>query len=207
MAGGPKNAAVDRGNLIVIGAMSLLWIAPTLRFWGTAFGPSRPFDYPQDDVAPSLAGFLAGLATCFAPCVLPAAYYECWEGRRGLRVFEALGVRTFKRYASNGDLVNRLARRSDPRYRIVRDRASARAFADGTGTGERYHLVFLLMGLFTAAHAASIGWYGWAVALSAGNVAFNAYPVLLQRYNRHRIARLWSRWDAGDGPSPDAIPG
>jgi hypothetical protein len=37
MAASPRNIVVDRGNLAVIAAMSLLWIAPTIRFWGGNF--------------------------------------------------------------------------------------------------------------------------------------------------------------------------
>jgi len=130
-----------------------------------------------------------GLAVCFVPCLLPSAYFRSWEGERGARVWKALGVRWFKRFATNGDLVNRLARRSDRRYRIVRDGGSARAWAEEAKGAERNHLVFLLMALLTIAHAARIGWYGWAAFLTASNVVFNVYPILLQRYNRGRIAR------------------
>jgi hypothetical protein len=197
MAASPKNLAVERGKLVVIAAMSLLWITPTIGFWSATFRPLRPFDYPQEDLAPSLSWFFAGLAVCFIPCALPRAYYYCWEGRRGIRAYELLGIRTFKRYATNGDLINRLARRSDPLYRIVRDRATALTFADGTRTGERHHLVLLLIGLLTASFAARIGWYGWAFALSASNILFNFYPVLLQRYDRYRIMRVSPRWGIG----------
>jgi hypothetical protein len=185
-----KNPAAERGNLAVIAAMCALWITPTLQFWGAAFGPFRPFSYPNEDVAPSLAWFAVALAACFAPLLLPAAFYRCWEGGGVARVYAGVGVRIFRRFATNGDLINLWARRLDPRYRVVRGRASARAWIDRTREGERNHLVFLLMGLFTAGYAARIGWYGWAAGLTAGNVVFNLYPILLQRYNRCRIEHL-----------------
>lgn len=195
-----KNRAMEIGNLAVIAAMCLLWISPTLQFWGAAFGPLRPFSYSQADVAPSPAWFIVGLAVCFTPLALPKAYYGCWEGRRAVRIYEMLSVRVFKRFATNGDIINRWARRSDPLHRIVRDRASAREFAAGTAITEKSHLVLLAMGLFTSAYAVRIGWDRWAIGLTAGNVAFNLYPILLQRYNRHRLARLAPRWHAADGP-------
>lgn len=185
-----KNAAAERGNLAVIAAMSALWITPTLQFWGAAFGPFRPFSYPSEDVAPSLAWFAVALAACFAPLLLPAAFYRCWEGGGVSRAYAGIGVRVFRRFATNGDLINRWARRLDPQYRVVRGRESARAWIGRTRESERNHLVFLLMGLFTAAYAARIGWYGWAAGLTAGNVVFNLYPILLQRYNRCRIEHL-----------------
>jgi hypothetical protein len=102
-------------------------------------------------------------------------------------------VRLFKRFVPNGDLVNRWARRLDPGHRNIRDAAAARAWLERTRDSERSHLVLLLMGAFTAAYAARIGWYGWAIALTASNLVFNLYPILLQRYNRCRIARLLRR--------------
>jgi hypothetical protein len=64
-----------------------------------------------------------------------------------------------------------------------------------TRSGEVSHLVLLLAGLCTAVYAARIGWYGWAAAIMAGNLVFNAYPVLLQRYNRCRMLAVRGRWD------------
>jgi hypothetical protein len=191
-----RNVAVDRGNLVVLAAMSLLWLTPMLRFWVAVWGPLRPFAYPQEDVAPGAAWFLAGLAVCFLPSLLPRSYDRCWEGRRGLRFYEAIGVRTFKRYATNGDLINGLARRSNPGYRVIEGREAACGFAEGTRFGERCHLVLFLMGLTSAAFAVRLGWYGWAVGLSAGNVVFNLYAALLQRYNRGRLASLMERWES-----------
>ncbi len=101
-----------------------------------------------------------------------------------------VGVRAFRRFATNGDLINRWARRLDPGYRMVRSRASARAWIGRTRESERNHMVLLLMGVFTAGYAARIGWNGWALGLTASNVVFNLYPILLQRYNRCRIERV-----------------
>lgn len=184
------NRAVHRGNALVVAAISAIWLGPMLRFWAIVLGPLRPYDYPPGDFAPSLPQAAIGIALCFTPLLLPAAWYGCWEGRRGTRLYEAIGVRIFRRYATNGDLINRWGRRVDPRYRAVRGRDSARRWMDQTRSGERSHLVLLLAGLFTAAWALSIGWIGWAIGLTAGNVIFNLYPILLQRYNRCRIARL-----------------
>jgi hypothetical protein len=184
------NRAVHRGNAIVIAAISAIWLAPMLRFWAIILGPLRPYDYPPGDFAPSLLQAAVGLALSFTPLLLPAAWYGCWEGARGTRLYEAIGVRVFRRYATNGDVINRWGRRLDPRYRAIRGREAARKWMDQTRSGERSHLVLLLIGLFTAAWAVYIGWIGWAVGLTAGNVLFNLYPILLQRYNRCRIARV-----------------
>lgn len=184
------NPAVHRGNAMVIAAMSAVWIAPMLRFWAAALGPFRPYDYPRGDFAPSLLQAGVALAVCFSPLLLRPGWYGCWEGERGTRLYEAIGVRLFRRFATNGDLINRWGRRVDPGYRAVRGRGALREWVDRTRSGERSHLVLLLAGGFSAAWAAWIGWTGWAIGLTAGNVLFNLYPILLQRYNRCRIARL-----------------
>jgi hypothetical protein len=51
----------------------------------------------------------------------------------------------------------------------------------------------LALGFVSSAHAWSLGWYGWAAYLAAGNVLVNFYPVVLQRYTRGRIEGLLQR--------------
>jgi hypothetical protein len=189
-AGSTDTPAAKRANLIVVLAFAWLWLLPLLLFWGAVWGPMRPHGYPAIDVAPSRLAFLTVLALCFAPALLPAGYFGPWEGWRSARLYEALGVRRFKRFTTNGDLVNRWLRRQNPRHRVVRDAESATAWAVQARSAERHHLVFLLMGLASAGYALSIGWRVWAASLAATNLVFNVYPILLQRYNRLRIARL-----------------
>lgn len=191
-----ESPAATRANLVLVLAFAWLWLLPLLQFWGAAWGPFRPHGYPPIDVAPSRVGFLLGLAACFVPVLLPTAYFRPWEGRSAARLYEALGVRAFKRFATNGDLVNRFVRRRNPGHRVVRDVRSALAWAEQARSAERHHLIFLTMGLFSASYALSIGWRGWAATLAATNGVFNVYPILLQRYNRLRIARLLQRRNA-----------
>jgi len=189
-----RNRRSELGNLLPIGAMCLLWIVPMIRFWGAVFGPLRPYAYSVALVTPSLFWFVMGAVVCFVPLLFPRTYFRCWESAHGLRVYESAGVRLFKRYATNGDLINRWVRRLDTTYRLVTDKRSAQEWAEKTRRGERSHLILLLMGSLTAAYAAHIGWEGWAVGLAASNIIFNGYPILLQRYNRCRIERLLTYW-------------
>jgi hypothetical protein len=189
-AGETAPAAVARANLALVMAFSWLFLTPLCLFWGAVWGPTRPSSYPADEVAPAPLAFCVGLALCFLPCALPTAYYRAVPGQGIERVLTALGVRTFKRFATNGDLVNRWARRRDPYYRVVRDVASATEWARQAREAERNHLVFLSMATLSIAYAAWIGWYGWALGLMGSNVVFNVYPILLQRYNQLRIARI-----------------
>lgn len=161
-----------------------------LKFWGAVFGPFRPYGYPDPGDSPSVPWFLAGMAVCFAPLLFPTRYFRCWEKECGVRAYELVGVRFFKRFVTNGDLINQWARKLDQGYRLIRGQQSAQAWTPNTDQGERSHLVLLLMGFLTAGYAVRIGWLGWVAALVTGNLIFNLYPVLLQRYLRCRIERL-----------------
>jgi hypothetical protein len=193
-ASGVTPPAVTRGNAIVIAAMCMGWLVPMLQFWGAAWGPLRPFAYGPGDFAPSGLAFALAFIACFLPCALPPAYYRRPDGPRALRVYEAAGIRAFRALATNGDYINRAARRADPGYRLLRDAKAAQTFLVATESGERGHLVLLCMGVATAAYATGIGWFGWAVALTAGNLVFNLYPILLLRYNRARLQQAMTRW-------------
>ncbi|MEX1020075.1 MAG: hypothetical protein WDZ49_10475 [Litorilinea sp.] len=183
------------GNNIPIIVMSLLWLTPMLHFWGAVSGPLRPFSYPDTNVAPSLPNFLLWFLLSLLPYTLPAWYFTPWLVEQDGRLYEFLGIRTFKRFVPNGDLVNRLIRRTDPAYRFLQNRGAAQAFLDKTRSSERGHLVLLFMGIFTAVYALRIDWHSWAIGLTIGNVVFNVYPIMLQRYNRLRITRIIQRGD------------
>lgn len=182
-----RRRLVDRANLVPVAAMSAFWLAPMLRFWGAAFGPLKPHDAPAGDTAPPIVAFLAGFAACLLPWWLPASYLRPGGSARARRVYEALGVRRFRRLVPNGDLVQRAVRGRYPGYRYLAGRDSLRGFLEESRASERGHLVLLLMGLATAGYALAIGWHAQAAWLTAGNVAFNLYPILLQRYHRARI--------------------
>ena len=178
----------------MIAAMCLGWFVPILQFWGAAWGPLRPFSYSPGDFAPSWPAFALVFLGCFLPCALPRAYYRP-DAPPFLRFYEALGIRAFRAFATNGDWINRAARRADPSYRVLRDAPAARNFAAAMESGERGHLVLFCIGGASAAYATYIGWYGWAVVLALGNLVFNLYPVLLLRYNRARLLRAMLRWN------------
>jgi hypothetical protein len=177
----------DRANLIIMAVAINIWLTPMFLFWGAASGPLKPFGYPNVDTRPHLAEFLFWLGLSFLPCVLPRSYYRAGAVASARRLYGPPGILLFKRITPNGDLVNRLARRRYPGYRVLGGRADLAKYLEGMRSGERAHLVFLLMGLFTAVYAARIGWHRWALFLTLGNVAFNLYPVMLQRYNRARL--------------------
>ena len=88
-------------------------------------------------------------------------------------------------------------------FRVIRGRRSAADFILRTEQSERGHLVLLALGIASVAWAWSIGWHGWAVYLSVGNVVVNVYPILLQTYTRGRLRAVLNR-GLQAGPSEGA---
>src|SRR4051794_7063812 len=105
---------VDWANLVPAAALSAIWLIPMVVFWGMAFGPLRPSSAPRRDNSPYLPGFFFCCGLSLLPRALPRTYYVSKEAARARRLYERLGVRSFKRFVANGDLVNRWTRRNDP---------------------------------------------------------------------------------------------
>jgi len=173
--------------------MAAGWLAPLLMFWLIIWGPLRPYHYPQGEFAPSLWRFVLSVLACVALAWLPAWWFRVHPFERSGRFYEALGVRWFRQFVPDGDLVNRWRRRRDRDHRIIRGRAALEAFEARTRASEKGHLILLAMGILSAAHAWHIGWQGWAAYITIGNVLVNLFPILLQRYTRSRLQGVLAR--------------
>jgi hypothetical protein len=191
-------------NLIPFASMAGGWLAPLLMFWLYVWGPLRPFHYPSGDLLPPMPLLIAGFAVGVAAWWLPASYYQVRAFERNGRFYEKLGVRHFRWCVPDGDAANRWRRRRDPAFRIIRNRHDAQAFRRRTDLGEKSHLVLLVLGGMSAGFAAAIGWSGWAIYLTVGNVIANLYPILLQRYTRTRISAVLGRQQHRSSQAPPA---
>jgi hypothetical protein len=158
---------------------------PLVAVYWLRFVPAfRPFAFEVPAPAPWI------LAVCGAVTVLPFFLPTAWFRPRAFErgaLYPTLGLRLFRRVATDGDWINRRLRRLDAGYRVVRDRGSRAEHIGGTVVNERWHTAFLLLGLATTASALSTGQYGWAATITPFNVAFNLYPVFHQRYKRARL--------------------
>jgi hypothetical protein len=173
----------DRLNYLPIAVFGL-WLGPILHAWMQLFGPLRPFGWPP---APSpLPWFVAAVAAGLATLLLPRGWYRPRHFEAPL--YRRMGVRHFRRWATNGDAIVRAVRRRHPSFTVHRGK-----FADAlanTRVGEKSHLAFLVFGAVTSVYLLASGWPGWAAWSIASNVIANLYPALLQRYTRARLARL-----------------
>lgn len=188
----PADRSWEGYNLAPFASMAGGWLGPLLMFWLYVWGPLRPFAYPAGDLLPG-PPFTLAILVCAALWWVPSAYFRTHAFEQSGRVYDALGVRQFRRFVPDGDLANRWVRRRDPAFRIIRNRLSALSFIERTKSSERGHLVLLALGLVSAAFALAFGWYGWAVYLTTGNIVANVYPIMLQRYTRMRTDAVLRR--------------
>lgn len=181
----------SKANLIPFGVVCAAWLAPLLKFWAMIWGVFRPPD--STVVAPQLWSFLAACLLIAGFWWLPSSYYRTRSFEANGRVYELLGVRVFRMFVPNGDFVNLWRRRRDPRFRVISSYHSAETYFRRTIIGEKTHLVSFAVGCASSMFAWHIGWAGWAAYLAGGNVLFNVYPILLQRYTRARLVRALAR--------------
>ena|SRR3989344_6845578 len=115
------------------------------------------------------------------------------------RVYEALGVRTFKKYVpTSGDYVYRLVWKkyfNAPDHVKPGDLASLKEFLSGTKFNEAVHTgLFALTSTVIGVQMAEGNMNG-ATFMAAVNTLVNVYPIMVQRYNRLRTNRNISKME------------
>ena len=157
---------------------------------------------------PQSVGFaflLVWLIMCWVTLVLrafpvrfPASYYELRPGERDGRRYERLGVLVAKRLLRRGPL------------HLLNRKVHFPAVLDGPGLAtldgymreaETNHVIMFLVVVTAIVHALVQGWWRASVWTLFFNVVINAYPVMLQRYNRGRLASFRPR-EPGGGSAP-----
>jgi len=88
-------------------------------------------------------------------------YFNLWDFERDGRFYERLGVRWFKRYATQGDHWNGRRRLSDPGYRQVKDFNSAVEWEARTRFNEILHLCSLVVGVVVMGWLYFESMYSW----------------------------------------------
>ncbi|MBK0380529.1 glycosyl-4,4'-diaponeurosporenoate acyltransferase CrtO family protein [Mucilaginibacter segetis] len=104
--------------------------------------------------------------------------------------YEKLGAKTVRKMVQNGDYVNRYLRSSERAGPIINNRERAAQYINSVAVYQRYHLICLFFFLFTAGYALWLQRYGLCAAVLISNVIYNVMPVILQQYNRARIAKI-----------------
>jgi glycosyl-4,4'-diaponeurosporenoate acyltransferase len=137
--------------------------------------------------------FLPLVSACLIAQSLPDSYYRTKRFESSGRLYEALGIRWFKRFTPDGDCINRINRRFDPEYSLLRSHESIVEFEARTRLAERCHLISLIIVMPSAFYALALGWNQFVVWLLLPAIPLHLYPVMLQRYTRARIERVLQR--------------
>ena len=122
-----------------------------------------------------------GIAGRLFPPRLPERYFAIRSFERSGRLYEAVGVRVVKWAVRRGPL-----HLFNPHLRLPRDPTAAglRHLERRMREPETAHVWLFVMMLAVAGHALVRGWWAAAAWTMLFNVVLNAYPVMLQRYNR-----------------------
>lgn len=170
-------------------------------YWIRFYPPLRPFHFEVQ--FPSAFAFLLGCTVSCLPFILPRAYFtpSSFESKE---VYRRLGLRWFRYFATDGDLINRILRKIQPSYRVIHNRASLLKHLDGTYSNERWHLAFFIAGTLTVSHAFYSNQYLLGLLILVTNLIFNLFPVFHQRYKRVRLRRH-TKSDSLDYSSPALV--
>ena len=120
---------------------------------------------------------------------LPERYHRLRPFERDGRVYELVGVRVAKAALRRGPLAM-----FNPDLHLPTDPTPERIehLAQRMRDAEASHAVLFLATLPVVVHAAARGWWLAASATLVFDVLMNGYPVVLQRYNRARLARRYA---------------
>jgi hypothetical protein len=106
------------------------------------------------------------------------------------KFYEGLGVKFIRKLVQGGDYANKLIRRKDPQYKLIKNKASVAQYMRTIIMYERYHFLCFIFFLLTAAYALIHLHYGFFMLIILANIIYNVCPILLQQYNRARVLKL-----------------
>ena len=165
-----------RLNLIIIALFCSTTLAPCVLFFFTGKG--------------QLIWLVIFLIVTYLFSLIPKYWYRRWQLSANLSIYRKLKVHLFKKFATNGDVTNKILRRKFPLHRNVKNRDSLAEKLAETYIVEKAHSVLFIFCLLTSAHAFAMKDIGTGILLTLGNIVFNLYPNFLQQYNRIRYQKL-----------------
>ena len=117
---------------------------------------------------------------------LPARCHVLRAFERDGRVYERLGVRIVKQLLRRGPIA---AFNRDLHLPSQPTSSNVVHLDQRMRDAEASHLILFVLTLGVVIHAAARGWWTAAGATLVFDVLLNGYPVMLQRYNRARLAQ------------------
>ena len=125
---------------------------------------------------------------------LPKSFFRKIHVGKTVKFYRMAGVSFFKKFTQNGDIVNKRIKRKYPDYKVVTaNKISIRKFVAQSDMFEQFHFVLFLFFIFAILYALVNLYFAWAVIISATNIIYNIYPILLQQYLRIRLKNFATR--------------
>jgi hypothetical protein len=109
---------------------------------------------------------------------------------RNPKFYESLGVKFIRKLVQSGDYANRLIRRKNPQYKLIKNKANVAQYMRTIIMYERYHFLCFIFFLLTTIYALIHLRYVFVMLIIISNIIYNVCPILLQQYNRARVLKL-----------------
>ncbi len=132
--------------------------------------------------------FYIFLITSLLPVLLPYSFFNTIQLSTSTAVYKKIGVKFINKFTQNGDVINRLIRKTYPQYKVISTkRSSAAKLIRQTYMFEKFHFMMFLFFAMVSFYACIENCFIWTVAISISNLLYNVYPNLLQQYIRIRL--------------------
>ncbi len=161
-------------------AAAVLLMVWTIDSFGFA-GPISAFLFNW--IAMSWVAFVGQFYTLsFGP-----GYYEPKPFEQTGHIYELVGIRLFKQLVRRGPLTI-----FSPTLRLPKDKTAAALhnLDNEMRNAETGHVVILMVMLLLTGYPLLQGWFDTVAWMILFNILFNGYPIMLQRYNRIKLASL-----------------
>jgi hypothetical protein len=119
--------------------------------------------------------------------LLPARYLQLSNNPK---FYESIGVKLIRKLVQNGDLVNKFNRKSNPQHTVIKGKTNALKYMQTIVMYERYHFICFVFFLLTTVYTIINAQYSFTLIIIIANIIYNICPILLQQYNRARLAKL-----------------
>jgi hypothetical protein len=119
--------------------------------------------------------------------LLPVRYLQLSNNPK---FYEELGVKLIRKFVQNGEFINKFIRKSNPHHTIIKGKTNALKYMQTVVMYERYHFICFIFFSLTIAYTIIKAQYSLTLIIIIANIIYNICPILLQQYNRARLAKF-----------------
>lgn len=149
--------------------------APVIYYWYLVNSPIWFYSFIGVSL---LAGFL------------PETLFNHLQLSGNPKFYERLGVKKARMFVQNGDWTKKAASAGFQSKKARINKTRSRNYLKTIAMYERYHFLCFVFFTLSALHALITGAPITALIIAACNIIYNAYPILLQQYNKAKILKI-----------------